>query len=40
MKDENYGKVRDHRHYTVEYRGAVHNICNLKYSAFKKLIAL
>ena len=24
-------KARDHCHYTGKYRGAVHNICNLKY---------
>ena len=27
---ENY-KVRDHCHYTGKYRGAAHNICNLRY---------
>ena len=32
MKDKKYQKVRDHRRYTGEYRGAVHSICNLKYS--------
>ena len=26
------GRVRDHCHYTGRYRGAAHNICNLKYS--------
>ena len=25
-------RVRDHCHYTGQYRGAAHNICNLKYS--------
>ena len=24
-------KVRDHCHYTGRYRGAAHNLCNLKY---------
>ena len=28
LKDD---KVRDHCHYTGKYRGAAHNICNLKY---------
>ena len=26
------GKVRDHCHYTGEYRGVGHSICNLKHS--------
>ena len=29
-------KVRDYCHYTGEYRGAAHNICNSKYSVSKK----
>ena len=36
LKDKKYCKVRDHCHYTVEYRGVVHSICNLKYSVPKK----
>ena len=35
LKDKKYRKVRDHCHYTGEYRGAVHSICNLKHSAPK-----
>ena len=37
VKDKNYCKVRDHFHYTCEYRGAAHNICNLKYNVPKKI---
>ena len=31
-----YRKVGDHCHYTGKYRGAVHSICNMKYSVPKK----
>ena len=31
-KKLNIERVRDHCHYTGRYRGAAHNICNLKYS--------
>ena len=27
-EDKKYGKTRDYYHYTGEYRGAVHSICN------------
>ena len=37
MKDEKYREVRDHCHYTWEYRGAAHSIYNLKYSVLKKI---
>ena len=33
---KNY-KVRDHCHYTGRYRGAAHNICNLKYKVSKEI---
>ena len=36
LKDKKYCKVRDHCHYTREYRGAAHSICNLKYTVPKK----
>ena len=39
-KDEfdkkNY-KVRNHCHYTGKYRGAAHNICNLRYKIPKQI---
>ena len=33
---KNY-KVRDHCHYTGKYRGAAHNICNLRYEVPKEI---
>ena len=33
---KNY-KVRDHCHYTSKYRGAAHNICNLRYKVPKEI---
>ena len=38
MKDKKDHKVRDHCHYTGEYRGVVHSICNLKYTVPKKVL--
>ena len=35
--DNKYCKVRDHCHYTGEYRGAVDSICNLRYSVPKEI---
>ena len=31
-----YCKVRDNCHYTGKFRGAAHNICNLRYKVPKK----
>ena len=30
LKDKIYHKLRDHCHYTGEYSGAAHSICNLQ----------
>ena len=30
-------KVKDHCHYTGKYRGAAHNICNLRYRIPKEI---
>ena len=35
--DKKNHKVRDHCHYTGKYRGAAHNICNLRYEVPKEL---
>ena len=32
LKDKKHRKVKDHYRYIGEYRGAAHNICNLKQS--------
>ena len=37
VKDKKSQKIRDHYQYTAGYRDATHNICNLKYSAPKKI---
>ena len=33
--DKKLHKARDHCHYTGKYRGAAHNICNLRYKIRK-----
>ena len=35
--DEKNYKVRDHCHYTGKYRGAAHNMCNLRYKIPKEV---
>ena len=35
--DKNHYKVRDHCHYTGKYRGASHNICNLRYKVPREI---
>ena len=37
LKDKKYREFRDNCHYTGEYRGAAHSICNSKYSALKRI---
>ena len=36
VKDKKHVKVRDNCHYTGEYRGAAHSICDLRYRVPKK----
>ena len=38
LKDKKYYKVSNRCHYTREYKGATHSICNLKYSVPKKIL--
>ena len=35
--NKKYHKVKDHCHYTGKYRGAAHDICNLKYKIPKEI---
>ena len=35
--DKKHHKVKDHCHYTGKYRGATHNICNLRYRIPKEI---
>ena len=37
MSDKKHHKVRDHCHYTGKYRGAAHDICNLRYEVPKEI---
>ena len=37
MKAKKNCKVRDYSHYTGGYRGAMHSMCNLKYSVPKNV---
>ena len=38
--DEKLRKVRDHCHFTGKYRGAAHNVCNLKLKRDKSIPVL
>ena len=35
--DKAYFKVKDHCHYTGKYRGAAHDVCNLRYKIAKEI---
>ena len=35
--NKKYYKVRDHCHFTGKYRGAAHDICNLRYKTPKEI---
>ena len=35
--NKNYHKVKDYSHYTGKYRGAAHDICNLRYKILKEI---
>ena len=35
--DKKYNKVKDHCHYNGKYKGAAHNICNLRYKTSKEI---
>ena len=35
--NKKYHKIRDHCHYTGKYRGAAHDICNLRYKISKEI---
>ena len=37
IKDKKHHKVRDHCHYAGKYRGAAHNICNLRFKIPKEI---
>ena len=36
VHDKNYRKVRNHCHYTGEYRAPAYSLCNLKYNSPKE----
>ena len=39
-KNKKYHKAKDHYHYTRKYRGAAHDICNLRYKIAKEIPAV
>ena len=40
ISNKKHHKVRDHCHYTGKYRGAGHNICNLRYKIPKEILVV
>ena len=39
-KDKNHQKVEDHCHFTGRYRGAPHNICNLRFNVPSEILVV
>ena len=39
-KHKNYGKVRDHSHYTGKHRDTAHSICNLKFDVPNEILVV
>ena len=38
--NKKYHKVRDDCHYTGKFRGAPHNVCNLRYKTLKEILVV
>ena len=38
--NKKYFKIRDNCHYTGKYRGAAHDLCNLRYKTLKEIPVL
>ena len=40
INNKKYHKIRDHCHCTGKYKGAAHNICNLRYKKPKEILLI